>query len=247
MLTPVCHGQLYQKRMARAYNKKVRPRRFEVGQSVLKRVLPHQVKAKGNFSPNWQGPFIVKRVLPNGALYLTDINGKMAEMAINADAVKIYYDASSDPTDREQKKEVTEESPPVESQDASSDRTDSGRPSDLDSVTAREGSNSSDVTYSLVELEKLKKEMKMMETALQGVARQAQAKADEIAKLKNENEQLKAVIKDLRRKSNDADESLREEYHRKVSALDRKVYALTKERDTLRREQNKKSDAAALL
>ncbi|KAF3655275.1 hypothetical protein FXO38_00334 [Capsicum annuum] len=176
-------------------------------------------------------------------------------------------DASSDPTNREQKKEVTEESPPVESQDASSDRTDSGRPSVLDSVTAREGgsfeehsnrsflgdqhidegSNSSDVTYSLVELEKLKKEMKMMETALQGVARQAQAKADEIAKLKNENEQLKAVIEDLRRKSNDADESLREEYHRKVFALERKVYALTKERDTLRREQNKKSDAAALL
>lgn len=36
------------------------------------------------------------------------------------------------------------------------------------------GSNSSDVTDTLVELEKLKKEMKMMETALQGAARQAQ-------------------------------------------------------------------------
>ncbi|KAF3682534.1 putative actin-like [Capsicum annuum] len=51
-----------------------------------------QVEAKGKFSPNWQGPFIVKKVLPNGALYLTDIEGKMAEMAINADAVKRYYD-----------------------------------------------------------------------------------------------------------------------------------------------------------
>ncbi|XP_055829144.1 golgin candidate 5 isoform X1 [Solanum dulcamara] len=110
------------------------------------------------------------------------------------------------------------------------------------------GSNCSDVTASVVELEKLKKEMKMMETALQGAARQAQAKADEIAKLMNENEQLKAVTEDLRRKSNDAEiESLREEYHQKVSSLERKVYALTKERDTLRREHNKKSDAAALL
>ncbi|KAK4374771.1 hypothetical protein RND71_005448 [Anisodus tanguticus] len=216
-------------------------------------------------------------------------------------------DASSDPADREQKKEVTEESPPVELQDASSDRVDSGRSSVSDSVIASEGgnfeehpnrsfrrgqhtyeglnkvsdsvipenesvsrpfvatqpgndhetdvknrlssgSNSSDVTDSVVELEKLKKEMKMMETALQGAARQAQAKADEIAKLMNENEQLKAVTEDLRRKSNDAEvESLREEYHQKVSALERKVYALTKERDTLRREQNKKSDAAVLL
>ncbi|XP_070028927.1 uncharacterized protein [Nicotiana sylvestris] len=31
-LSSVCHGQLYQQRMARAYNKKVRPRKFEVGQ-----------------------------------------------------------------------------------------------------------------------------------------------------------------------------------------------------------------------
>ncbi|KAF7843364.1 golgin candidate 5-like [Senna tora] len=101
---------------------------------------------------------------------------------------------------------------------------------------------------SLLELEKVKREMKMMETALQGAARQSQAKADEIARLMNENEQLKAVNEDLKRKSNEAEvESMREEYHQRVSTLERKVYALTKERDTLRREQNKKSDAAALL
>ncbi|KAK6264083.1 hypothetical protein SCA6_019517 [Theobroma cacao] len=106
----------------------------------------------------------------------------------------------------------------------------------------------SDSADSMHELEKVKMEMKMMESALQGAARQAQAKADEIAKLMNENEQLKVVIEDLKRKSNEAEiESLREEYHQRVATLERKVYALTKERDTLRREQNKKSDAAALL
>ncbi|XP_034205135.1 chaperonin CPN60-1, mitochondrial-like isoform X5 [Prunus dulcis] len=41
-------------------------------------------------------------------------------------------------------------------------------------------------------------EMKMMEAALQGAARQAQAKADEIAKFMNENEQLKSAIEDLK-------------------------------------------------
>ncbi|CAA0834622.1 Golgin candidate 5 [Striga hermonthica] len=110
------------------------------------------------------------------------------------------------------------------------------------------GSNMPDSADTMSELEKLKKEMKMMETALQGAARQAQAKADEIAKLMNENEQLKSITDDLRRKTNEAEvESLREEYHQRVAALERKVYALTRERDTLRREQNKKSDAAALL
>ncbi|KAJ1688403.1 hypothetical protein LUZ63_019793 [Rhynchospora breviuscula] len=98
------------------------------------------------------------------------------------------------------------------------------------------------------EMEKLKKEMKMMETALQGAARQAQAKADEMTRLMNENDQLKSTIEDLKRKSMESEvDSLKEEYHQRVASLERKVYALTKERDTLRREQNKKSDAAALL
>lgn len=64
----------------------------------------------------------------------------------------------------------------------------------------------------------------------------------------SENEQLKSVVEELRRKSSDAEiESLREEYHQRVATLERKVYTLTKERDTLRREQSKRSDAAALL
>ncbi|XP_070007199.1 uncharacterized protein [Nicotiana sylvestris] len=90
-LAAVCHGQLYQQRMARAYNKKVRPQKFKVGQLVLRRILPHQAEAKGKFAPNWHGPFVVTRVLSNGALYLTDVDGKYVEMAINSDAVKRYY------------------------------------------------------------------------------------------------------------------------------------------------------------
>ncbi|XP_070012056.1 uncharacterized protein [Nicotiana sylvestris] len=74
-LAAVCHGQLYQQRMARAYNKKVRPQKFEACQQVLRRILPHQAEAKGKFAPNWQGLFIVTRVLSNGALYFTDIEG----------------------------------------------------------------------------------------------------------------------------------------------------------------------------
>ncbi|AES65611.1 hypothetical protein MtrunA17_Chr2g0301161 [Medicago truncatula] len=97
---------------------------------------------------------------------------------------------------------------------------------------------------SILELERVKREIKMMEAALLGAARQAQAKADEIEKLMNENEEFKHLIEDLMRKSNEAEvESLRQ----KVSTLERKVDALTKERDTLRREQSKKSDSDALL
>ncbi|XP_058227028.1 golgin candidate 5 [Rhododendron vialii] len=123
-----------------------------------------------------------------------------------------------------------------------------GNEPNIEEQRVSSGSSTSDISISVVELEKLRREMKMMETALQGAARQSQAKADEIAKFMNENEHLKAVIEDLKRKSNEAEiELMREEYHQRVATLERKVYALTRERDTLRREQSKKSDAAALL
>nr|XP_027075869.1 uncharacterized protein K02A2.6-like [Coffea arabica] len=51
-LNAVCHGQCYQQRMARAYNKKVKPRLFDVGDKVLKRILPMQDETKGKFAPN---------------------------------------------------------------------------------------------------------------------------------------------------------------------------------------------------
>ncbi|KAL3342154.1 hypothetical protein AABB24_026266 [Solanum stoloniferum] len=65
-INAVCLGQFYQTRIARAFNKKVRPRHFSPGQLVLKRICPNQDEAKGKFSQNWQGPYIVSRVLAGG-------------------------------------------------------------------------------------------------------------------------------------------------------------------------------------
>ncbi|XP_071923153.1 uncharacterized protein [Coffea arabica] len=61
-LNAICHGQCYQERMARAYNKKVHRQSFEEGDKVLKRILPMQDEAKSKFVPNWQGPFVVQKV-----------------------------------------------------------------------------------------------------------------------------------------------------------------------------------------
>jgi len=38
-LVAICHHQLYQSRMAKAYNKKIRPRVFKEGDLVLKKIL----------------------------------------------------------------------------------------------------------------------------------------------------------------------------------------------------------------
>ncbi|XP_070021718.1 uncharacterized protein [Nicotiana sylvestris] len=60
-INAICHGQLYQNRMSRAFNKMVRPRQFTPGQLVLKRIFPHQDEAKGKFSLNLKGPYMVHR------------------------------------------------------------------------------------------------------------------------------------------------------------------------------------------
>ena len=76
-MSDVCHGQLYQQRMIRAFNKKVRVRTFEVGQLVLKRIFPHQEEYKGKLSPNWQGLYVVHKVLSRVALVLEKMDGRV--------------------------------------------------------------------------------------------------------------------------------------------------------------------------
>nr|XP_009779699.1 PREDICTED: uncharacterized protein LOC104228852 [Nicotiana sylvestris] len=90
-MATVCHGQLYQQRKAYAYNKKVQPRNFEMGKLVLRRILPYHEEAKGKFVPNCKGPYIVRRRLPKGELYLEDIEGNDPETTVNADVVTRYY------------------------------------------------------------------------------------------------------------------------------------------------------------
>ena len=72
----ICHGQLYQKRMMRAHDKKIRPRQFQEGEIVLKRILQNLQDPRGKWSPNWKRPYVVKNAFSRGALILTKMDGK---------------------------------------------------------------------------------------------------------------------------------------------------------------------------
>ncbi|KAK8669932.1 hypothetical protein V6N13_104699 [Hibiscus sabdariffa] len=63
----ICHGQMYQKRMMWAYNKKVRHREFREGDLVLKRISSAQRDHRGKWMPNWEGPYVVKRAFSGGS------------------------------------------------------------------------------------------------------------------------------------------------------------------------------------
>ncbi|XP_015068829.1 uncharacterized protein LOC107013431 [Solanum pennellii] len=91
-MVAVCHDQLYRHRMIRALHKRFRARIFEIGELVLKHIFPHQDEYKGKFTPNWQGPYMVRKVLSRGALVLSEMDGTAWPKPINSDAVKRYYE-----------------------------------------------------------------------------------------------------------------------------------------------------------
>ncbi|XP_051129283.1 uncharacterized protein LOC127250168 [Andrographis paniculata] len=64
-------------KVARAYNKKIHRRTFREGDLVWKAVLPEGFKDNtfGKWSPTWEGPYQVSKVLPNGAYRLMNIDG----------------------------------------------------------------------------------------------------------------------------------------------------------------------------
>jgi hypothetical protein len=90
-LSAICHGQLYQRRTKRAFDQKVRPQEYQVGELVLKRILPSNTDHRGKWTPNYEGPYVVKRIFYGGALTLTTMEGEGFLSPINSDAVKKYF------------------------------------------------------------------------------------------------------------------------------------------------------------
>lgn len=90
-MTALCRGQLYQKKVARAYDRKVRRRCFHEGDLVLKRILPSQKDHRGKWTPNYEGPYVVKKAFTEGALIFTNMDGIDLPNSLSVDYVKKYY------------------------------------------------------------------------------------------------------------------------------------------------------------
>ncbi|KAB2598524.1 hypothetical protein D8674_021622 [Pyrus ussuriensis x Pyrus communis] len=83
-----------QKKIAeRAYNQRVRQKTFGEGELVWQTVLPVGIKDPrfGKWSPNWEGPFVVHKVLGKGAYHLKDRTGSVHKLPINGKFLKKYY------------------------------------------------------------------------------------------------------------------------------------------------------------
>ena len=85
------HTQIYQRRIARAFNKKVKPSKIKAGDIVLKQSRAIVFDPRGKFRPNWEGPYLVKIVLPKGATRISDLEGNEFTEPVNLDRLKKYY------------------------------------------------------------------------------------------------------------------------------------------------------------
>jgi len=90
-LAIICHGQLYQSRMKKAFDKKVRPQELREGDLVVKKIISVQKDHRGKWMPNYEGPYVVKKVFSRGALILTKMDGEELPLPVNSDAVKKFF------------------------------------------------------------------------------------------------------------------------------------------------------------
>ena len=84
--------ELYQARMAEAYNRTVRHKAYQPGDLVLKlrTELMAGGKLVGKFEPKWEGPYIVQEAYSNGSYKIVHNNG-IGEISISGRFLKPYY------------------------------------------------------------------------------------------------------------------------------------------------------------
>jgi hypothetical protein len=80
-------------KIAKAYNKHVMEKSFQVGDLVWKTILPLGARSGkfGKWSPSWEGPFRVIRVVWGNAYVVEDLEGHTLPKASNGKYLKCYY------------------------------------------------------------------------------------------------------------------------------------------------------------
>ena len=85
------HIQAYQRKMAHAFKKWVKPRPLQRGDLVLRVLRGLVTDPKGKFRPNWSGPYIIRELIPEGAAWLMELDGNQFSEPTNVDQLKKFY------------------------------------------------------------------------------------------------------------------------------------------------------------
>ena len=77
------HAQVYQKRIAIAFNEKVKPRNLNEGDLVLKVLKDKTFNPRGKMKSRWSKPFLIKKIMSEGATRIIDLEGEEILHPIN--------------------------------------------------------------------------------------------------------------------------------------------------------------------
>ena len=82
----------YYRKTARYYDQRVRPMSYMPGDLVLKNLLPaRRDPTHGKLGPNWEGPYIVSRIVRSSNYELQTEEGKTLPHSWNAKHLKRFY------------------------------------------------------------------------------------------------------------------------------------------------------------
>ena len=84
------HAQGDQKRIARAFNKKVKPRNLKEGDLVLKVLRDETFDSRGKMKPGWSEPFIIKKIMSRSVTRITDLDREEMFCPISMDRLQRY-------------------------------------------------------------------------------------------------------------------------------------------------------------
>ncbi|XP_024163673.1 uncharacterized protein LOC112170570 [Rosa chinensis] len=79
--------------VARTYDKRTCGRSYKEGELIWKAFLPfgEKLTGRGKWTPRWEGPFVIHRILECGAFHLRDLDGDLHRNPINGKFLKKYY------------------------------------------------------------------------------------------------------------------------------------------------------------
>ena len=83
----------YHKKTTRYYDRRVKPRSYKPGDLVLKKLLPTRKDppSHGKLGPNWEGPYIISRIIRPSNYELQMEEGKTLPHSWNAEHLKRFY------------------------------------------------------------------------------------------------------------------------------------------------------------
>ena len=84
-LKALYHIQGYQRRLRKAFDKKVRTRDLKLGDLVLKEFQALVQDANRKFKQNWVGPYIIKQIYFGGVVRLMDLDANPFTEPTNMD------------------------------------------------------------------------------------------------------------------------------------------------------------------